>query len=1200
MGRPGTRTLSLRGPEGWKGMTTQTAGERGDSRFNLIENGYVSSDGNEIRMMPGYKCVVDLRSAALIPNNQDNDLGFARGITDAVRPAAVLTGSYYETAISGFVDAITVYTKPTHIHGFKIVRGRVILYGESDLRREIIHANGVTTRISLISFTTGVDTVLTVSQAVDVTVLFNSLSDNATNALRYVFIEGTGEPLLDNVVHQVKAVAGATITIETDTSATTGRTNLQAEINRVRRGLAGVGSYTIGQPYYQTDPSFGSDDPECLTTWQVVGLPFVTPSATSALVTTCYPAYVANRQRDFGDASGTRYEGVAQQDQSRRRQRPIPFRLVPDVSSDRLLLAAPGYGCVFQMPLMNPIDPTEVGGAVGLPFRTNDIFDKPRCVGVPQAYQWEDSDKTSTSAHFDFTVTGQPDTPHSYGSQSGGNLGRNGIYNFKICFRDDATGEVGLPSDPLTLTTAGGLGSGGNDIRINLFFLHPGYVMAESLAFSVLVFRTQKDQGENGTYFHFATAELTRDVVPATVTSAKYGLTPSAVAVIPTFLVGYRVTYVSEADLIKNTYALPIIESMPRGAKAVRTVRARTFYGGQRGNAGNNKELIAGTLTTQYDVNGKYQFPTQIAFRMAAGVGVTPIDSVWGCAQGSLPSSYSGVRSYISSIRGFPYPRQSVNVKQLKNTVATVGAGFQTEEHWWPRFEVQPAIANAGVARTTAANTLGVSCWFKLERGSFQVSELTAPGVVNGSIGYIDAQGDDDIEGIGSFSGGTLIFSRQNTYLLNWALSPITNGIADQPQQMVSNFGCIGSNTVTEYEGGCVQISEQGPSAFGLMGSQWIGRDLERYFIGDTSRYKRDSEGMMRCAFSCHDTERGLVYFGVFADRNFVETPAAPRVFITYRGDHAFWDVTINARTGAVTTTTDEARSRFPCDEVLIWSYRTGAWSVWVPKPGMEVLWMESVTDGDGQNRIMFLARDWRIYAFDETFGDANVDLLTFVPAAAGTGATVVTFTDSYGVGSQALGASDNYLRVGMTVLLVDQTTRKMLGLTTIAAVASTIASNPTSITLATAMSWTTKTLFLIGVKTMTLRSNNVQPANTGDRVKATSIGLRYSLKERGRTFLRSPPTLSGLLDMFVKVRVLSARNDPVTGVTSDVVGVPTDTGDTTAYVPLGSPDQYAENLHVDTRYLPVDPTTSQNFSVEAVFVGFGQIKLLDLSLEVA
>src|SRR5687768_15971250 len=44
---------------------------------------------------------------------------------------------------------------------------------------------------------------------------------------------------------------------------------------------------------------------------------------------------------------------------SRRRQKALPYRLNPEVAGDRIILAAPGYLCPFQAPLMVPIEPED-------------------------------------------------------------------------------------------------------------------------------------------------------------------------------------------------------------------------------------------------------------------------------------------------------------------------------------------------------------------------------------------------------------------------------------------------------------------------------------------------------------------------------------------------------------------------------------------------------------------------------------------------------------------------------------------------------------------------------------------------------------------------------------------------------------------------------------------------------------------------
>ncbi len=130
MVRTGSQLITFRGPGPWRGKTSKTVADRGDSRLIQIENGYVSSDGSEIRTFPGWKCVVDLVSTALTA-------GYSKTVVDASRPVSAADGNYQgEATASEFMYA---YAPVKNIHCMEFVRGKLLIVGESTHRREHIY-----------------------------------------------------------------------------------------------------------------------------------------------------------------------------------------------------------------------------------------------------------------------------------------------------------------------------------------------------------------------------------------------------------------------------------------------------------------------------------------------------------------------------------------------------------------------------------------------------------------------------------------------------------------------------------------------------------------------------------------------------------------------------------------------------------------------------------------------------------------------------------------------------------------------------------------------------------------------------------------------------------------------------------------------------------------------------------------------------
>ena len=202
-----------------------------------------------------------------------------------------------------------------------------------------------------------------------------------------------------------------------------------------------------------------------------------------------------------------------------------------------------------------------------------------------------------------------------------------------------------------------------------------------------------------------------------------------------------------------------------------------------------------------------------------------------------------------------------------------------------------------------------------LPRGKIQISEPDNPGVTPATnITTIANELDEDVEAIGDVGGQAVICTRSRTYMLGFGGSPV--GVL--PDVASDRFGCIAPNSMVEFDGGCAWISDRGPVAMVGGAVQWIGEPLERLFYGVGARYLRDRKGMMRHSWACHDAERGLLYFGVFANRG---SGTDFMVYVDSRFGNYSWADTEN------TADADKIRSRFPCDEVLVYSYRVGAWA---------------------------------------------------------------------------------------------------------------------------------------------------------------------------------------------------------------------------------------------------------------------------------
>ncbi len=149
----------------------------------------------------------------------------------------------------------------------------------------------------------------------------------------------------------------------------------------------------------------------------------------------------------------------------------------------------------------------------------------------------------------------------------------------------------------------------------------------------------------------------------------------------------------------------------------------------------------------------------------------------------------------------------------------------------------------------------------------------------------------------------------RETYSFAWHRNPG----GEIPNLISNEHGCIAANSMVEFDGGCAWLGERGPVAMGN-GLQFIGLDVQEDFTdGPARRYLYDSRGMMRHSWGCHDASRGLVMWGLITAEGTQSLSANGGFALEYSGFGS----------------TDQLKSRFPCDEVLIWSYRTSSFSTW-------------------------------------------------------------------------------------------------------------------------------------------------------------------------------------------------------------------------------------------------------------------------------
>lgn len=1111
--------ISLRGDGPWRGQTSRATSDRGERRQIKIQGGYVSSDGHEIRQFPGWHTLWDGT-----PENNSN--GYERLAYDCVRPVISSPTFYYRYPFlsddvspgrpdGNVTQTLRCFAKAKYLHGFEQLRGRVIVFGESDHRRAPIYTSArAQVTISSVESRSGPNT--------------TPITGYNGNLWRLILSGNPGAPTsTDGSGAGMQGLAVGMIVWVQDVTVQSGGAITQAQVddhlnNRFFRvgqittnnvdlitdnglGTLAATTCTAGNVYttrcnrsdaYATPgmtPFYGTeydriDDPLALTSWQITkGLDLDNPCQP------CHPAWVANRQRDFSDnkhgspIEGVRIPAVTTQWRgiSRRQQAVLPYRLNPDVAGDRLILAAPGYPCVFQVPLFVPnagegfaVSPNETAG---VPWWSNDLHDKPRSLGVPKGMM-VDSSYTPPQ----MGVTGSsPSASYNFIPYVASGTGfPAGDYQLSISYRDDFTGEEGLASEPIKFT----IPAPGAQYGIALTYMHPGYFMPECLALSLNVYLQPPGAATMGLYTSIPLMDSAY-VDPSSV-SAKYGFTAgtspdnSIGKVIRTFLLPAPVN-LSPLAACDFTRPAPQSRQMPRGAECYRVVRGIGFGIGHSGTHGNVSELRRSIFSSLYFVASprRWELPDELqvrGFRSAAiVVSSTPtgptantfLDGGFGGGGKYLPPSYEGIQVWSQTL--FPEPRKLMIFDVARNFRTNNTSGFDYDTAYIQRLKMAERVAdpNIGdVGSPYAKEVYGDYGYLVLPRGQIQVSEPGLPEVTLApAIQFLDASKDDDGLAMHQYGGGLIVCSKKETYHLSWFRAPT----GQVPQLISREHGCIATNSMVEFDGGLVWISERGPVAIMATGMTFVGAELELDFRGSNRRYLTDSKGLMRHCFGVHDRSRGLVIWGL------VSTDATHTVT---------WEQT----TATFSASNDQAKSRFPCDELLIWSYRVGAWSTHRMPAGMEVQWMRELRDKNGDVRMCFMAADHRVYALDESWQDTNRTAFSSAPITNGSNATALKVVGAWAVdgngGATARGTGENLLRTGMSVVFFDPN-GNLVSETTISALDYA----NQQITLTDASNWYSNYTVEIGHRPkLTIQSTWI--GETPDTIDLQGVHLRYRL----------------------------------------------------------------------------------------------------------
>ena len=1181
----GQSLISYKG-DGWRGRTTLSTNERGDRRLVRILNGYVNADGSEIRSFPGWRTLLDLSDE----NNPDG--GYSRYVIDAMRPVMddVSPNQFYVDEYLGGTSAMqTLYAraKPIWFEAFEQVGDTLNIIGTTrfrevpiyDSNRDPIVVEFIRTEPSgagrkfvfdLVTFAVGHS-----ARDADGPGL-NGLAQGEVVYCEGFTVEGDStlqsalDAKINGRVHVVENLIGSgsfTIRLFTDIGidrlsqvAVTG-----GSIHKVRPNRSDVYPTPTGADPFDSDSDDRIDDWNALTNWRII--PTLSLSMQNATSHVCHPAWVANRQRDFSDEQGDYtpaslatgfVEGIGTgqvpgsavfaRGVSKREQRELPYRIVPEPAGDRIILAAPGYNCLFQIPLMVPMNPDQwplapADTTLGVPWFGNDIYDKPRALGVPKCRLVDtpfdtpppSPDQGSSTGNFSHLVQAMDVSP-TFGFPPG---------TYKLCatYQDDITGEEGEPSEVIEVTVPANTFA----YVIKLRYFHPGYIMPECLALRINVYMSAPDGEALGFYKSF---DLKSESAHADSylgfsydntsgdhrgdLSAKYGFLTDAspdafnrnaewrTLVLPIPLRALESSPgVGDFDLGINFFRPPVTTGMPRGASCARYIRGVLIAGGHIGISGPNRVLYEqrGTIILDINADGVNFAKDEILIAIHGNNDFLNFsdggqEDGFGVAGRAFPDSCQGIEAISQDLVPRNFGRFFQIDKILNRRMkGTDSQGFVDAAR--ERLKTVYGVVDTDYATSPAdAEFVPVirdnrTYYLRMFKGQLQIGDPGQPEKVVKAAGIgikiTDPNKDDDIYAIFQMAGNAIVCTRKETFFFSWARS----AGGEEPTVVNTEFGCIAPSSMVEFDGGVAWLSERGPVALGAS-LQFVGGDVQQDFVGANKRYATDSEGMMRHSWACHDSARGIVMWGLVTDG----------------ATHL-----VNDGRGNMTTqqsANDSVLSRIACDEVLIWSYRSNSFSTWRPPEGLEVLWMRQIvirseTNASGSEMVIaFLANDGRIYVLDDSWSDCNESCLTTTAVGKATNSDALTLVRSVekpwasdGVANGgplartgAIDGSKNcgfLMRVGHVVQAIDSNN----GIAWSSTIASIDQDNDT-INLTSAQSWVDGQTIRVGARPEMVIETAYAGGNTST-IECKTIQMRYTLEGNGVTAGRANAKVEAL-----------------------------------------------------------------------------------------
>lgn len=953
MAAPG-KFLSLKGKAAtWSGIDRRSLYSPLPGQFRELTNGYVSSDGTEVCRMPGWVRIAEPRNneskainaaSVAYPTTVTTatDVLVQKGdfvrVADHVSTASIngdwlvsgpdlpANNTTFQVPINVTVDTtpvsgtVTVH-RQRHNHRFRQIQGFLAVAGEcSYSRRTVIGVTGTTRIIELVDNGNGTWTIVfDRPHGYDIGTTF-SINHDALDDATGVGVGWYKTNVAADPNETVWAAGSANCTSTGPFTATVA-TALPTGISNVRSASATDMTIMVARTNLPTClvkdslPTLGT----VLTGFDVFNAPARYYWTTGA---STYPTEVA-----IGAVNGTPNEFLM--GFVRRKGR-------CELANGRVLFTVPGYGLVWECDLLT--------------YRKGLRPKLTTSLGVPRGRIVAASETAAGAGAFP-----------------------NGTWYVAVAYRLRDTNDIGLFSPTIAVTVAG-------TFQISVEYVNPHYVQPELY-------------GEVDVLFFAGLSDSSMQL--CAIGQHTWGLDVlSYQRNIAGFTTGATVD-------IRRPFKNLFIEQQPMGCIDTGTVRGFTTFGGSPGFDFDDPAL------------------TRLYLILQTGAILGNESAIWRSlfvGGQFLPSGYLGT--------------DLINVPLA--TLATVDSARTATVSFWKDLAFTLALGPAGPppARTSVLDQIQVdlmtataaaadnlrSSRFELPRGHIWTSEAGHPEISNSEGRAItDSVWGEDVEAVGRYQDQFVVCTRKETYLWAFGRSPL----GSDPQRVSDRYGAI--SPIVEFDDGAAWLSDLGPVA--MLGGQvhWIGEPVFDLF----KTAKRDSRGLMWHSCLGYDRQRQLVYFGLRKDiydiqaaaivdissgdvplvtfSSSLNVPIGRRIFVRFAGT-ASAPVLDGIRTAEVLSPTtmrvwmpatvvgsatdqgtatsgydfwtgdDDNKSKVGCDYFLVWSVRTGSWSVWQPPAHLgDIHDMWPIRFTDGVERLCFLAHhpmDAAIYAFDDGYLD--------------------------------------------------------------------------------------------------------------------------------------------------------------------------------------------------------------------------------------